>query len=648
MVPNKSCAARDHPISVVIPTMSNPWTLQKVLPKLLAALVRSPEMQHPQSEVVINHGSNQSYASRDTIDRLVRTTQLRKATRNHLVQRQLWHFKRIVHYDGPRADAFAASRFFAAAAARNEIILSIDDDVLPEVLPELLDPLACAVATEPGYSQGYPAGSSPGLHGNQERYCDAKGYENPPNRFKSRADSERYRNRSPPIVLTNFASFSRTLARRFASIYDEWYGDFMIRARGNGEDIVFADAARKLGHVQAHSKLNNGGLLYTLAPSNASYSKQGNHWSVRKVVCCCLASGFRGDLLRRCVFEAYDLCPYGDEKCVSTRPSASLGLPACMCGRFHFGQSQARKRGLWAAACRNDAYVMESWSLSMQDLQPLLEQLARGVPFTYAHFNDGEINSLENTKGKTDRGLQARSPQLSADLRGALEEDSNGLILGVPCKREFPTLHKRAMGVVARNASRTRITAATLLINGNFEQARRLIPQILIARKARVHLVVSAEADINRFANCTGMVPVSVVRVAAIDGYPQSLEAHRDGWKALRGGDVIIVCAGPVGRLLAVEWHRHKPDVTILEMGSFFDPDLTRRSFFDRKGVMKGPRYYSSVQCGERVPAALYQPRARFASCQKKDDVRAVIDEKKIWSQLKWRKKKLHVLREYT
>ena len=48
------------------------------------------------------------------------------------------------------------------------------------------------------------------------------------------------------------------------------------------------------------------------------------------------------------------------------------------------------------------------------------------------------------------------------------------------------------------------------------------------------------------------------------------------------------------------------------------------------------------------MPAALYQPKARFASCQKKDDVRAVIDEKKIWSQLKWRKKKLHVLREYT
>ena len=92
----------------------------------------------------------------------------------------------------------------------------------------------------------------------------------------------------------------------------------------------------------------------------------------------------------------------------------------------------------------------------MQDLQPLLEQLARGVPFTYAHFNDGEINSLENTKGKTDRGLQARSPQLSADLRKALEEDSNGLILGVPCKR-LSTMPETLPRTVSTGSSQSRM-----------------------------------------------------------------------------------------------------------------------------------------------------------------------------------------------
>ena len=48
------------------------------------------------------------------------------------------------------------------------------------------------------------------------------------------------------------------------------------------------------------------------------------------------------------------------------------------------------------------------------------------------HFNDGEMNSLDRTAGRTDRGLQRRSSALALALRTALRTDGHGLYIGVP------------------------------------------------------------------------------------------------------------------------------------------------------------------------------------------------------------------------
>lgn len=165
-----------------------------------------------------------------------------------------------------------------------------------------------------------------------------------------------------------------------------------------------------------------------------------------------------------------------------------------------------------------------------------------------------------------------RCPTATEDPRG------DRCVRAVPCKREFPFLHRKAMGLVA-NHSATRVTTATLFINGNFESARRLLPRLLLARGARVHLVTSAEGDARRFANCTGVRPVRVLRAAARDAFPQSFDALRDEWRALRNGDVVLLAAGPLGRVLGVAWHKQQPRATYLELGSFFDPDLTSSTF---------------------------------------------------------------------
>ena len=127
-------------------------------------------------------------------------------------------------------------------------------------------------------------------------------------------------------------------------------------------------------------------------------------------------------------------------------------------------------------------------------------QLARAEPFGYAHFNDGEVHALERTEGRTARGLQRQSSGLAAHIRSAMTADVPNLVLGVPCSRNYPYLHRLAMRTV--NGSATATTAATLFINSNYKDARALIVDILKRRRARLHLLVSERADVERFQRC--------------------------------------------------------------------------------------------------------------------------------------------------
>ena len=211
----KTCAASDHPVSVIIPTIHAATHDRPALPGLIASLLHSKALRNPATEIVINHGTPASFAYRQSLRAQIRTK--RWAPTQNLSQ--------LVHFYGPRAELFAASRFFAAAAARHDIIVTIDDDVLPyhSQIHPVLHGLVCAIATEPGFPL-YAAAHTPGLHGHQERFCDRRGYEQPPRDAKYRVQKQ-WRNRHS-IILTNFASFSRVLATRLTARLDAWYADW--------------------------------------------------------------------------------------------------------------------------------------------------------------------------------------------------------------------------------------------------------------------------------------------------------------------------------------------------------------------------------------------------------------------------------------
>lgn len=173
----------------------------------------------------------------------------------------------------------------------------------------------------------------------------------------------------------------------------------------------------------------------------------------------------------------------------------------------------------------------------------------------------------------TDRGWQSSSPALQSRMLGAFLLDQRNFFRGVPCERDIHAGH--AVGLLRAARSRmSEVTVATLFLNGNYKLARKALPEILRATGVRVHLVTGEHADVSRFADLTSITPVNVLRVAQRHAFPRSYIGLQQAWQQVAAGDVVLLCAGPLGSILAAEWFALQPKATYLELGSFFDPEL--------------------------------------------------------------------------
>ena len=218
------------------------------------------------------------------------------------------------------------------------------------------------------------------------------------------------------------------------------------------------------------------------------------------------------------------------------------------------------------ASCRGD----------MNDVSILLARLAIGLPFAYAHFNEGEVRAATQTKGSVLSGLQRYSPELKSQMRWAIGKTHPHLYVGLPCRAEFPRDYLSALTLVS--GGRDRRTAATLFMNGNYRAVRELVPTLLRWRTAggpgrtgSLHLVVGLKANITRFEEHTQLSPKQVLRAPAANSF-SAYSTLKTAYQSFQGGDVVILCCGVLGRLLAADWVTRRPNTTFLELGSFFTP----------------------------------------------------------------------------
>eukprot|EP00579_Thalassiosira_antarctica_P029361 CAMPEP_0202029826 /NCGR_PEP_ID=MMETSP0905-20130828/64180_1 /ASSEMBLY_ACC=CAM_ASM_000554 /TAXON_ID=420261 /ORGANISM="Thalassiosira antarctica, Strain CCMP982" /LENGTH=536 /DNA_ID=CAMNT_0048593603 /DNA_START=3 /DNA_END=1610 /DNA_ORIENTATION=+ len=231
------------------------------------------------------------------------------------------------------------------------------------------------------------------------------------------------------------------------------------------------------------------------------------------------------------------------------------------------------------------------------DLQLLFQRLVARVPFSYAHFNDGEILAMKKTNGVTGRGLQKLSAELQQVIIQTFHREAPGLVFGIPCQKEFKSLSQFANEQLGN--STVEKTVATLFINSNYKDARSILLTYLKRNPDRnVHMVVSDKADMNTFETKTGIHTASVTKIPANEAFPKGYYDNINNTAHHKPGDLVILCAGPLGRILAVEWFLQRPNTTYLELGSFFDLDFFGKSL--------GADYYKynprKSMCGKTTP----------------------------------------------
>lgn len=198
----------------------------------------------------------------------------------------------------------------------------------------------------------------------------------------------------------------------------------------------------------------------------------------------------------------------------------------------------------------------------------LITNLKDKEPFTLVRYNDGEMMAITNPGCTVARGDQIVPISLTSNLAVGLVKANTleNYIVGLPCSVCYPQHRKVADSLLGDGSLTTR---ATIFTNRNWKRAVRDIEETLNADTREVYWIGGEDQD-------TTKLPFSITRLHCLskntwsqfpDLLPQYINFPEDA--------VIFLSCGPTARVLAYYWSTLRPDLTIIDIGSTFDP-MTR------------------------------------------------------------------------
>ena len=199
----------------------------------------------------------------------------------------------------------------------------------------------------------------------------------------------------------------------------------------------------------------------------------------------------------------------------------------------------------------------------------LIMKLVRCEPFAFARFNDGEMNAIIG-RGPIARNTQRHSRELQVKLIEALDDVRKGFYKGAPCSACFT----RQYTEFANRCRDDRLAVpATLFCNaGRWKPTIELFDQFF--RYRRVLWVAGADQDLDNLGYTN---PLYAIRVPDRDAFEKGRPAIQKLKRAneVPSGTLVILTCGPLGRVIAHRVWSHRQDLTLLDVGSLFDP-ITR------------------------------------------------------------------------
>lgn len=204
------------------------------------------------------------------------------------------------------------------------------------------------------------------------------------------------------------------------------------------------------------------------------------------------------------------------------------------------------------------------------NIQPFLEMLEAKTPFCLVRYNDGEMMGVEKHGVTVARGDQFVNPTLNASLRESLKYRAENYWIGLPCPECWPKHHALAKTYVEDDYEHQ--TLAVVLTNDNWLIASEAIPKAVQNRC--VVLVTGSDQDWTSISEANWGEPYRHYMVPTKNAW-ESRKEIEDEYARIPENAVVMMACGPMSRILSQRWYAKRPDLTVLDVGSTFDP-MTR------------------------------------------------------------------------
>ncbi len=208
----------------------------------------------------------------------------------------------------------------------------------------------------------------------------------------------------------------------------------------------------------------------------------------------------------------------------------------------------------------------------MENADIMYDHLRAHEPFAFSKFNDGE-HALLAPNSIASRECQNTSERLRVKLFEALIWTHPRYYLGTVCSRCYTEAHR--IDSFLRGKDKMNVLANTL-INSNVRRTVEVLKETLPTYTNIVY-VGSENANPNAIETYFNIKFSRVYKVKNKDGFESGYDMLKS--ETFEPGTMVLLCCGPLGRVLAYEWFRANPAITCLELGSLFDP-LTQKKLY--------------------------------------------------------------------
>ena len=199
----------------------------------------------------------------------------------------------------------------------------------------------------------------------------------------------------------------------------------------------------------------------------------------------------------------------------------------------------------------------------MHHIDTLLSNLKQNIPFALARFNDGEMMGIASPGCVVARGDQVVNSELSLLLTDALQYQQKDYWVGLPCSTCFPEYSAIANHLV--DLDYKHLTHAVVLTNRNWEQVVAEVPELIKDRT--IYWVSGHDQDTHKLS-----FPIKKQYDVPVQDawrvYPSMKTLHTE----FDYGAIVMITCGPMSRVLTKDWFSERPDLTVLDLGSTWDP----------------------------------------------------------------------------